>query len=47
MKREIFIDCDLEGRDVVTLICETDSVDLFEDIYVEKIQTKFGTVLPE
>ena len=37
MKREIFLDCDLFGRDVVTLICETDSVDLLEDNYIEKL----------
>ena len=37
VKREIFLDCDLFGRDVVTLICETDSVDLLEDYYIEKL----------
>ena len=37
VKREIFLDCDLFGRDVVTLICETDSVDLLEDNYIEKL----------
>lgn len=37
MVRLILTDCDLKGRDVVTLICQTQAVDLFEHQYIEKL----------